>query len=145
MHDHTCSDECAAAEEHMHAMELDADRQLAEAELTPPAGWFVFGTHVDRPGPLDFSDEVDEAGMPLWERPHQSAPVSIYTIYANPLDFPGKFVVRRHVVEAGHSVPDVMPMVVADNLEGAREVLPPGSWCLGREPGDDQKIVESWI
>lgn len=71
--------------------------------------------------------------------------LSIYTIYTDPLDFPGKFVVRRHVVEAGHSVPDVMPMIVADSLEEARRVLPTGSTCLGREPGDDQKIVESWI
>jgi hypothetical protein len=35
---------------------------------TPPEGWSVFGTHVDIPGPLEFSTETDEAGMPLWER-----------------------------------------------------------------------------
>lgn len=35
----------------------------------PPRGWFAFGTHVDIPGPLVFSEETDEAGMPLWERP----------------------------------------------------------------------------
>lgn len=34
----------------------------------PPEGWFTFGTHVEIPGPLEFSDETDEAGMPLWER-----------------------------------------------------------------------------
>lgn len=32
-HDHTCSDSCAASEEHMRAMETDADRQVREAEM----------------------------------------------------------------------------------------------------------------
>lgn len=35
----------------------------------PPEGWSTFGTHVYVPGPLEFSDEEDDAGMPLWERP----------------------------------------------------------------------------
>jgi hypothetical protein len=34
----------------------------------PPPGWDPFGTNVDRPGPLEFSDEVGEDGLPLWER-----------------------------------------------------------------------------
>lgn len=37
----------------------------------PPEGWEVFGTHAgDEPVPLNilFSDERDEAGMPLYER-----------------------------------------------------------------------------
>jgi rubredoxin len=38
----------------------------------PPEGWFAFGYHVDIPGPLQFSDETDEAGMPLWERPGET-------------------------------------------------------------------------
>lgn len=39
----------------------------------PPSGWYTFGTHagwntgeVPR---LEFSEDVDEAGMPYWERP----------------------------------------------------------------------------
>lgn len=35
----------------------------------PPEGWYLFGTHVDVPVPLEFSTETDEALMPLWERP----------------------------------------------------------------------------
>lgn len=35
----------------------------------PPQGWYTFGTHVDIPVSLEFSEEKDEAGMPLWERP----------------------------------------------------------------------------
>lgn len=32
VHDHRCSDACAASEEHIHAMDLDAWRQIAELE-----------------------------------------------------------------------------------------------------------------
>lgn len=32
VHDHRCSDACMASEEHMRAMEKDADRQLAEMD-----------------------------------------------------------------------------------------------------------------
>lgn len=35
----------------------------------PPEGWFAFGTHVDDPRPLEFSEEVGEDLLPLWERP----------------------------------------------------------------------------
>lgn len=35
----------------------------------PPEGWFPFGMHVDEPVPLEFSEEVGEDGLPLWERP----------------------------------------------------------------------------
>ena len=34
-----------------------------------PEGWFVFGTHLENPGPLEFSQESDDSGLPLWERP----------------------------------------------------------------------------
>lgn len=36
----------------------------------PPEGWFTFGHHADQPAVvLEFSSEVDEDGLPLWERP----------------------------------------------------------------------------
>lgn len=35
----------------------------------PPPGWFDFGSHADGfDGPLEFSEETDDGGMPLWER-----------------------------------------------------------------------------
>lgn len=37
--------------------------------LEPPEGWYPFGTHVDTPSRMEFSQEVDDAGMPIWERP----------------------------------------------------------------------------
>ena len=36
----------------------------------PPEGWYTFGHHADQPfDPLEFSEEVGEDGLPLWERP----------------------------------------------------------------------------
>lgn len=37
--------------------------------LPPPPGWFTFGTHVDSDVSLEFSKELDEDGLPFWEKP----------------------------------------------------------------------------
>lgn len=34
----------------------------------PPDGWFEFGSHVEFDGPMEFSTEVGEDGLPRWER-----------------------------------------------------------------------------
>lgn len=34
----------------------------------PPEGWDAFGTNVDWPGPIEFSEELDADGFPRWER-----------------------------------------------------------------------------
>ncbi len=66
----------------------------------------------------------------------------LYTIYRNPSDYPGKFVVRRFWLET----PDPEPLAVVDTLEEAREAVPPeADHNIGREPGDEPQIVETWI
>jgi hypothetical protein len=37
--------------------------------IEPPKGWYIFGTHVDVIVMLEFSEEVDNDGLPKWERP----------------------------------------------------------------------------
>lgn len=72
----------------------------------------------------------------------------MYTIYESPLDFPGKFVVRRHLVDADGSRPDAEPLCVADSLDSARALLlanVPGLACLGRHVEDEPQIVETWV
>lgn len=49
------------------AIHCDLD-EMSSDYVPPPEGWFDFGTHVDIPGPLEFSSEVDESGVPRWER-----------------------------------------------------------------------------
>ena len=69
----------------------------------------------------------------------------MYTVYHNPSDFPGKFVVRRHAVRPGFVAAEQTAMAVCDSLDEARQALPPGLVSLGREPQDDPVIVESWV
>jgi hypothetical protein len=35
----------------------------------PPPGWYTFGTLVDYDGPIEFSPEVGDDLLPLFERP----------------------------------------------------------------------------
>jgi len=77
--------------------------------------------------------------------------LSMWTIYFNPADFPGRFVARRFVVmngisgstnDAAHS--ETKGGVIAWIKEDALRfgVVPVR---LSREPGDDPVIVETWI
>jgi hypothetical protein len=72
--------------------------------------------------------------------------ISTWTIYENPLDHPGKFVVRRWDVLEGRTDPvPADEAVVVKTLGMARMAVPAGSVCLGRQPGDDPAILETWI
>ena len=73
--------------------------------------------------------------------------VSFFTIFERPRDYPNHFVVRRfdvHASLAGVVLPCGNPSL-ADSLEAARAAVPAGCANVGREPGDDAKIVESWM
>ena len=70
-----------------------------------------------------------------------------YTIYHDPRDFPGKYVVRGWSILEGKAdpVPDSIAHAIADDLAGTRAALPAGLVCLPRHPIDDPAIVEVWI
>jgi len=71
------------------------------------------------------------------------AQIPMWTIYERPRDFPDKFVVRLWECL---SVPRPLDLVgTADSLWGARKLVPPGRFNLGRQPGDDPVITETWI
>lgn len=47
-----------------------ANRYALVLENAPPDGWFMFGSHIDCPWmDLEFSDVVEDDGLPKWERP----------------------------------------------------------------------------
>jgi hypothetical protein len=73
------------------------------------------------------------------------ASLGIFTVYHNPLDYPGKFVVRRSVVSAGRVVTDRDPLAVVWSLEQARAAIPRGLTRLPRMPEDEIQIVEVWL
>lgn len=73
------------------------------------------------------------------------AVLDIYVVYADPADYPGRYVVRRQTV--GRGVVDIAPepLGVVDTLEQARHLLPDGLNWLDRQPGDEPQIVEVWL
>jgi hypothetical protein len=55
-----------------HAIYEGLAERIKSGEFTvedPPNGWFIFGSHVDFGGQMEFSAETTEDGLPKWERP----------------------------------------------------------------------------
>ena len=66
----------------------------------------------------------------------------IWTVYLHPIDYPGQCIARPH----GSKIDVPFKVVLrADTIEQLRASIPRGLICLGRDPDDDPKIVESWI
>lgn len=69
--------------------------------------------------------------------------MQVFVICRNPSDYPGKFVVRRHVADVeGRLVPDVQPMTVADSLAEAQCAIPSDALRCTPLLVDDPVIVE---
>lgn len=81
----------------------------------------------------------------LADRKIMGVVLNLYTIYKDPLDFPGKYVVR--LWEAHPPIEDPLPQhtTVFDSLDEARASLPPGLYNLGRFDADEPQIVETWV
>jgi hypothetical protein len=71
--------------------------------------------------------------------------ITFWTVYHNPADYPGKYVVRAQWAERGGQIKHSAECTVHDTLEGARAAVPPGCWPFARDPNDDPVIVESWM
>jgi hypothetical protein len=68
---------------------------------------------------------------------------NIYTVYWNPSDFPGKFVVRRWTVTTFEPEPKEI-IAISPSLDEVREKIPPNLHCEKRWRGDDPAILEVW-
>lgn len=70
------------------------------------------------------------------------APLSLWTIYSSPSDYPGKFVARRY--ELDKPTHDV---IVADDLATLRSLMQHvhALHRIDRDAKDDGNIVETWI
>lgn len=71
--------------------------------------------------------------------------LTIWTVYENPRDYPGKFVVRAYDVCAGGAVAARLECTVRDSLDEARAAVPAGLYWMNRNPVDDPTIVETWL
>lgn len=68
----------------------------------------------------------------------------MFTVYSNPKDFPGKFVVRGWTC-VNPPVADPDPLVISDTLGAARSAIPAGLTRMDRQTADDPAIVEVWL
>lgn len=67
----------------------------------------------------------------------------MFVIYDHPSDFPETFVARLHFTFPDHRP---TPLIMTHKtLTGLRAMMPPECVMVGRSPGDDPKIVETWL
>lgn len=73
----------------------------------------------------------------------ENAPWYHYVVYASPLDYPGKIVIRKWLIA---KAPEPLETIaVEDNYEEAIRALPHGLYRMIRSPTDDPCILETWI
>jgi len=72
-------------------------------------------------------------------------PLTIWTIYREPSDHPGCWVLRAHDVFPGKRTHSHDFFFVAATLNEIRAKVPPGTWCIGRTSIDHPVIYESWV
>jgi hypothetical protein len=70
--------------------------------------------------------------------------LAIWTVIANPADYPGLFVARKWLMVEGREVP-TNEVVVGLTLQAVREQIPIGLQWMPRSPDDDPVIVETWF
>lgn len=78
-------------------------------------------------------------GQPL------STPLSILTIYEHPLDYPTKYVVREFILDTDGQLYARKACNLADTLEEARLLIPPGRVCFLEPNTKELPAVESWV
>lgn len=71
--------------------------------------------------------------------------LTMYVVYENPSDYPGKFVVRRWLIYRGVRNPTKLAHAVGTSLEDVRCSIPHGLIQIDRSPSDDPVIVETWV
>lgn len=80
------------------------------------------------------------------DEPGKTPALRTYTIYRDPLDAPGRYVVRGFSIYRGEPdpVPDAKAYAV-DTLAQARALVPGGLVRFARSATDDAAIVETWL
>jgi hypothetical protein len=73
--------------------------------------------------------------------------LSMWTVYDNASDYPGKFVARRFDVDASSGPKPTASIIVMDDLVSLRDVLQFEMHlvCVARDPSDEPQIVETWL
>jgi hypothetical protein len=66
--------------------------------------------------------------------------LQVWAIFRNPVDAPGKFILRRYDGETPTN-----EAYAAETLELVRQFLPPGLFPLAPMEGDVTGLVETWL
>lgn len=72
-------------------------------------------------------------------------PMYVWTIYDDPVDFPGRFVVRRFRIRGANPEPEAKPWSIKGSLPEARGTVPAGLIRISRARDDEPHIVECWL
>jgi hypothetical protein len=72
-------------------------------------------------------------------------PVTVWAIYREPRDFPGRWVLRGHEVFPGRELRTHSVCFLADSLSEARAKVPAGARRFRRAPEDHPAIHECWM
>jgi hypothetical protein len=84
--------------------------------------------------------------MRAWRRPvSRGDELAMWTIFASPRDYPGKYVLRRFLIGPDGCTPDAAPLAVVDSLVEARRALPRGLFRQERDAADSPSVVETWF
>jgi hypothetical protein len=78
-------------------------------------------------------------------KPGEDGPVTVWAIYREPQDYPGRWVLRGHEVFPGHGLRAHSFCFLADSLDEARAKVPAGAKRFGRSPEDHPAIHECWM
>lgn len=73
-----------------------------------------------------------------------SGDLLMWTVYDHPPDYPDSFVARAFVIGKGH-YEATDQVVTGATLDEVRAKLPDHLYNVGREPGDNSNIVETWL
>jgi hypothetical protein len=72
--------------------------------------------------------------------------LEMFTVFYDPLDYPGRYVVRRFRILHGDAMPDAEPLTVTHSLTAARHAIPDRcDAMLIRSPEDHPSVVETWL
>lgn len=89
---------------------------------------------------------MPEQGPDVVTEKNDDIVITQYVIYERPAEFPNHWVVLAWDVVSGQLEP--VPhgeVVLTDSLDAARATVPPGHTRIGRNPSDEQTIVEVWV
>lgn len=74
-----------------------------------------------------------------------SDPLHVWVIYRNPADYPGRFVLRQHLISAGAVTPTDEVFVSERLITLRRIVLRRGLYRLLPDDSDPEIILETWL